>query len=135
MTAASETVERPTSRRRRIVAGTEIVVCDLTSAVLSCVPLVMLGMVVWQVKASVVGPPEVVLDSDERISQVLPISLALLACTLLPAVLGSLGLRRRAGWPAWLCTLVAAALALGPAVAGYLFPTTANHLFYVITNP
>ena len=118
--------------------GVAILLCDLLSAALSYWPLVMIGLVLMQVKANVIGPAEHIVGAGEDslafmvfyvVSAIMVLMLA-----VLPAVIGNLALRRRAGWPPRVCVAVAAAVILAPAVAAVVAPLTMNEIWYRATH-
>ena len=123
---------------RRVMFGVAIFLCDLASASLSYWPLMMIGLVSKQVKANVIGPSEHIIDVGEdspglMIFYILAV-IVLLMLAVLPAVIGNLALRRRAGWPPRVCVMGAVAVILAPAVAGLVAPLTMNKIWYTATH-
>ncbi|ARO11236.1 hypothetical protein BMR99_10260 [Propionibacterium freudenreichii] len=123
---------------RRVMFGVAILLCDLLSAALSYWPLVMIGLVLMQVKANVIGPAEHIVGAGEDSLAFMVFyvvsAIVVLMLAVLPAVIGNLALRRRAGWPPRVCVAVAAAVILAPAVAAVVAPLTMNEIWYRATH-
>jgi hypothetical protein len=126
--AAALPPKKRSSRRAEFRFAALIIVADLVSSALACLPL-------WLVAATffwAIGVIPPLMTSDPLSAGIMAafVCLVMAALALLPAVIANVLLVRRTSWKRWQAVTLATVLAILPVVVFFIAPDVGNQILF-----
>ena len=117
------TVERPRSAVVRTLSSLGVLAADYLSGVLSLIPAMGIFLILKQVRADIVGPPERIIDRGEFDLATAVFVVVLFLLALIPAVVANLALGKLTGFPLWARLTAGAILLFAPIIVDEFLTT------------